>query len=651
MNGPLDAATLNQLHNSFRGGAIAQTSPQKTTKKKGNLLTNSLASIGGAGGGIGGAAGGAALGTMLLPGVGTVAGGLLGALLGGAAGGAAGTVGENALEGNTLGDNVAKNAAIEGVLSAGPLRLLKTGAKVGKAAATGGSLPDALVSGVGKVGKTAPVTAPASTNIKRTSAANRSAEGFGVKIGANAGGGKVVNADDADKLTDFITNKSQAYGGIRAGKPIEQARDAQNVYNNVVKQLDDSLANINRPLKPKEIQALTKSIDQKLIDDPNITGNTALADKFKSLVAKRDIKGLEKLRREYDDTAFTAAGKAGNTAKAAEAKALRDTIDEFVTPLSKDYKAVKGDYSLAKNARDTVSKANKDPMGIPLPVPSTGLRTISVGGQGVQGIKNKINAKLAGSSQNVQTGQGTAKNGLGKLPIATRTMLGTPLVNALSGQPQEAQAQDPLALQDELLGAGNSGLADALGGAGDLEQQTDTNPFSPANAEAAIQQILAGGGTMKDVKEYVGIVQAMQSLQPTAAKPLSAAAQKQQGTAQAGVNSLAEIETIIANGGVPKGTVVAGRGLLGGLGQNVLGTAAYDAAADNVADTMVRMRTGAAATKEELALYRRLLPQAFDSPEVIQQKLAAVRNYLGGLSSSQASPDADMQELMAGSAF
>lgn len=122
--------------------ATETAAPVAPTKKKPNFIQSMLPSIGGLGGGVaGGAAGGALAGTAILPGVGTVAGGLIGALLGGAAGGAAGKIAENKSLGDSAWHDVGKEAAVQGVLSAGPLRLFKgagAGAKV--LAGVGGEL-------------------------------------------------------------------------------------------------------------------------------------------------------------------------------------------------------------------------------------------------------------------------------------------------------------------------------------------------------------------------------------------------------------------------------------------------------------------------------------------------------------------------------
>lgn len=106
-----------------------QVQAAQPVQNKGNFFTHLLPTIAGTGGGIaGGAAGGALAGTAILPGIGTVAGGLLGALLGGAAGGAGGKVLENKVEHQALGNGVLGAGIENGVLSAGPLRLLKGGA-------------------------------------------------------------------------------------------------------------------------------------------------------------------------------------------------------------------------------------------------------------------------------------------------------------------------------------------------------------------------------------------------------------------------------------------------------------------------------------------------------------------------------------------
>lgn len=128
----LSAADLQAFH-----AVQLPTAAKAAPAAKGNFLTHLFPTVGGIVGGVGGGAlGGAAAGTAILPGIGTAAGGLIGALLGGAAGGAGGKVAENKVEDKGLGSGVVQQALEQGVLSAGPLRLLKAGK--GAAAAIGG---------------------------------------------------------------------------------------------------------------------------------------------------------------------------------------------------------------------------------------------------------------------------------------------------------------------------------------------------------------------------------------------------------------------------------------------------------------------------------------------------------------------------------
>src|SRR4051794_16066221 len=117
---------LNSLPDIQGWEQAFHTAPSQPAKKKASFLQSLLPSIGGLGGGVaGGAAGGALAGSAIFPGVGTAAGGLIGALLGGALGGAGGKVVENKMMGESTFHDVPKEAAIQGALSAGPLRLLK----------------------------------------------------------------------------------------------------------------------------------------------------------------------------------------------------------------------------------------------------------------------------------------------------------------------------------------------------------------------------------------------------------------------------------------------------------------------------------------------------------------------------------------------
>jgi hypothetical protein len=206
--------------NSVARDPVAPTAP-KSKKGSGNQnpLTawiSELSSLGGAGAG-------AAIGTAILPGVGTLIGGGLGAGIAGFEG----KLAENRIRDNQYDvGSAAREGGVDALFGAGPLKLGKLGASAAKSAVTSRALPEALMAAqdtvAGRVGGQA--------------AAQRSAQGFGVKVGGGTGQ-NVVTPDKADAVTQFIKTGAQKYGGIKPGAPINQARDAQAVHNKVISAL------------------------------------------------------------------------------------------------------------------------------------------------------------------------------------------------------------------------------------------------------------------------------------------------------------------------------------------------------------------------------------------------------------------------------
>lgn len=615
--------------NSYLSRGKAQ--PKKAGGLRGAALS-ALPIVGGAAGTVlGGVAG------SVLPGAGNIAG----AVGGGAVGSGLGEFLRQKLSGEAENGIDKGNIVQEGLFGAVPG--IGKGIQAARAAKAGKTAVD-----VTKTAQTTEAAMQARKGLKgrvQSTAQQASQEGMGLTVGQSAGRGKVLTPDKADELQDFITNRSQQYGGIRAGKPIDQARDAQNVYKNVTKSLDDTLTQINRPVTPQETLRIAQAARVRVVDNPAIVGTTKTLDKFekKIQVAGADVVKLEKIRREADDLAFTSAG-AGKTSVAAQAHAVRDAIDEFITPLSGDYKAIKGDYTLARDALEATSKANKSAKGFKVPFVG-----VEIGKQTIPGVKNKVAAKLSGAGAPTPppTGTPSFRPFLGQVTKATIPQAGTRLAgSALFGTPfvnTEVQPSDQVTLATPTPDTAT------VGNVPQLPQDTaGTITFSdPARVEQAYLQALAAGDTETAKALIKGFELFGQTGGGAAAKPLSAEASKVIATANSGLQSLEQLEQMIESGGVPTGTTIPGRGLFGGAGQAVLGTSGFDAAADNVADAMVRARTGAAATKEELALYRRLLPQAFDPPEVRQQKMQTVRDYFTSIANRTGSTGTDLEQLAA----
>lgn len=610
---------LNRIKLQF-DAAQAQAKPQQPQKKKvggiRGLLAGALPLVGGAVG--------ATLGSVVAPIAGTAVGGSVGS-------GAGAFLKQKLLGEDTNIGEIGKEAALGAVpgVAKGAASLFK-----GARSAMGGVKAADATTDALKVTPTAQTTEQAmlqkSPAIRKT-ASNASKEGYGLTVGQSAGRGKVLTPGDVDETYNFITQGSKKYGGIRPGKPIDQARDAQNVFNNVTRSLDETLSKIDRPLRAEEPVNIAASIISKVKDNPAVTKATTTAEKFAAKIQKaKSIKELEAVRREADDLAYTASG-ARKTSAAAQAKAVREAIDEFVSPLSPEYKAIKGDYTLASDALEVTSKANKNAEGFRLPVIGQ-----EVFKQGLPGLKNKINAKTAGTSDGTPP-PGTPPTQGGGVPTGFRPYVkpaiqqgvSRALVSPFLAAPEQEQEEPQIDQQ----------LPPLIDEASTAPTEQESAFSNEENVQKAYLQALAAG----DKETASLILNGYEMFGKSKEKPLSAEAAKTVGTANSGLASLDMLTGLIESGGVPKGTTIPGRGLLGGVGQNILGTSSFDAAADNVADAMVRMRTGAAATKEELALYRRLLPQAFDPPEVQQQKIDSVRNYFNSISNRTGSAGTDMQ--------
>lgn len=179
---------------------------------------------------------------------------------------------------------------------------------------------------------------------------------------------------------------------------------------------------------------------------------------------------------------------------------------------------------------------------------------------------------------------------------------------------------------------------------------TESTPFAPENLESSIQQILANGGSMKDASEFIGLAEALQKIRSSgqaATKPMSAESAKVVSNAQSGLQSLDALEsTLSSDPGVLRKTGLPGRSLLGGALGNALGTASYDNLSRNILDVITRLRTGAALTAAEEKFYKNQLPQALDTPEVVQQKLGMFRDLFGSVVQKTGQGGTDQSSLV-----
>lgn len=657
---------------TFSAPVVAQAQTPQPQAPKGNFLSHILPTIGGiAGGGFGGAAGGALIGTGILPGVGTAVGGLLGALLGGAAGGAGGKVVENKLEGQALGNGVAGSAIENGVFSAGPLRLLKAGrAGVGALrAGTGAARAGADVAAPGLADALTTATAAP----LKTSLAGK-ADAFGNKMLSKsifpgvidkpmsratdpAGTTQKLLSMGLNKSTDVertaqavtgsdgLLNKAVAGAVAKAG-PLDVAHlpgviDASTAESGLVASQAKALnaqiratTNLIDPSNPesalKAMRAL-KTKQQEYLGKGNTYHMANSEDKLRAEV-------INKVHSNIEDTLYNKAGANAN-------------ISSVLTPeLNQQLLALHpGNAQWAQHVKDNIMSAKSvgDLRSAQAPFvnasrifENTAANQFSVGGQVVNNTNSlkgmAVDAATNLVKQPVQRVVGNAAKSAA--PLLSGGANG--LLSALSA-PTTKQIVRNGVLGNAITGMASPDTASAMGMNGQAtdptsqinssnindygtqnspapQQPANNSIFAPENAQANIQKILAGGGKMKDVVQYISLVDSLQKLSPTQAKPLTGTQAQQANNAQSGLDSLATLKQQLQK----DPSIQKKAGLPGGsLTQSLTGTGTYKAAINNATDVIGRLRSGGAIGAEEQKNFIRLLPQTFDDSQTVSYKL------------------------------
>jgi len=637
-------ATTYDDYTKARGGKERSVKKESKPGGLGGFLSSLLPTGGGVGGALAGAAGGAALGSAV-PIVGTAIGGLLGAIAGGAGGSAVGKFGQNALEGKQdLGEGVGEEALIGGLTSTpitGGLKLLKGAAKA------------PFVEGAFKKG----------AQEAGASAIPKMATGLREKAGAElANAGEVaskpgllnrIQTTGSDMRRD-VAGTSRVSDSYTRELDLLDALErnglkgsASNQYKNIDKSIGKLSEGINAELSVIKNSVprsdTVNSLRTRVLDEiPEDAMFTRELDRSLSRISKNaandiDAKELFAIKQEVGNrlgNAFKKLERGGNlTTKEEVDMALWKQLDNEITTLAPTVKQATLDQSKLIAARPALQKQSEKTAGIPLlGVKSKTLERMSQSGRDVvgraatgKGIIGRATADAASKAE-IPAGQGI----LGA--VTRESLLGTRPSMGAEAMPDEALALDETALAGAELGA---------------EEQVDETAQLQERIKAAALQALAAGDT-KGLDSIMQVASLLQSFAPAQEKPMSAEASKVVGNANSGLDSLSQLENIIAGQGgeVSKATLVPGRDLFGNLGSNVLGTAEFDNASKNLADVITRLRTGAALTDSEEKFYKAQLPQAFDSPEVIQQKLGTFRDLFQSVASRTGTSGTDIQSAV-----
>ena len=596
-----------------QAGIVPGATPDTGVSGRGGFLTSLISE--------GGAAAGAGVGTAILPGIGTIAGAGLGALLG------------RLTENKVRDDEFNLGSALgEAALSAGTASIMPAyrGFKAVKGAKALGQTDDLLrVFTDGFKSLPAPNTLAKGLDKASKNAATRS---FRFKPSQMT---KFKDATGVD-IADFI--KSNKLVGLSP----DDIDGVLTKFNQTFGQLADDIGEVSVDVARKNFDDAIKPLlnSSNLVDQRIGQLASEQADEIITNWGKHNTGTLVNRLKGTFDAQTSWASRIANPDRASVSStiggALRNTVreasgDDVLKELGKKLQGL----NLLQDFAQTQANLGRGSLTLGL----TDLLAIGGGGAigGVPGgvgglaLKRGINSRAAQSA--LSSALSGASTAAGKIPagvgnfgseLGRQLLARTPGQLTANQQPQTEEQQ----LQQIIEQVGQPGIV--------TQQQVDTL------VSEALLDVLRAGGTMDEAQEVAAIIPLLiQSRGITVQQPdtglgslppgldVGTVSAKDFSNAMSGLQAVDTIEQMImSDPNVVTRTATPGRGLpvIGGYIANATDTADYDAQGYNIADTLLRIRTGAQANESEIRnLQTQLMPRAGDTPEVIQQKLDALR--------------------------
>lgn len=224
-----------------------------------------------------------------------------------------------------------------------------------------------------------------------------------------------------------------------------------------------------------------------------------------------------------------------------------------------------------------------------------------------------------------------------------------------AGNPEEQMLNELLAagttdfnaLADQVYGGGRaqmSGVAgEMMGGSGGSPQDFGMQYSSNDLFNAAIQAFQAGDSKSSDqfiqlanlaAQQEAAMAKAQKASQGGGMNVTKVTAQ-QYGLAQSGASALQSLKGLLQEDpSVLNRAATPGRSLpiVGGFISNAAGTGDFDAIGYNIADSILRLRTGATANESEVRkLQAQIIPRAGDSAQTVQTKIRQIEEIFGGV--------------------
>lgn len=496
-------------------------------------------------------------------------------------------------------------------------------------------------------------------------------------------GGKLTNASNDlvvknFRLTPSQLNNYRAKFGEDASQTIKKyklvGKDADTIGENAIKPLQGEFDTISKQIPTLPTADVLKAFKTKYqplvnsaVEDKQVIGQQlkqqadTLAKKYGAEIPSSELAAL---RQEFDSLVNYTA-QAANPARYGVNKlsadairtSLQQTADKAGLKASNGmtFKEVGKELSKLRELTGNIAKQEQLGRGS-LPVGLGNLPGAVVGSAG--GVPGALVGAVGGNIVNSPTGRRAIAGGAEKLgaKLTESAAKNKPFgVGSVAGRIAPVGVASALAqpsLENSAMAANttttptnipsNSSI-DALYNTGEqMSTPESQNPYPQANLMYDLQRDPA------NADKYIAYFKALQEAFPESTK--SSLTSTQATRAAAAQNALQDIPLI--EEAIQSGKLGGAKALPGadtGIGRRLLGTENLDAALFNIADNILRARSGAAAPEAEVKRFvNTFLPGPLDSEEAKRAKLArAVRELQGFVNPQEASAGTLEEALMA----
>lgn len=599
-------APSTQPRARWQNGQFVLDDEQGQPKKKKNFWLDQISTAGGILGGIGG--------SFIAPLAGTAAGA--------GAGSALGETIENALTGESLTKNVAREGALGAVFGVGPIRGLKALGGAGKAALAGKGVVEGARQAAGQTIRGAAGKAVTGAGddllIKQFRFTPTQLKNFKSKFGEDAS--QVIKKYGFKNADDVVTK------GI---EPLQQQFD--DLVTSIPSVSKDTLA---KSLKSKYEPLLKSGVEDSVALGKSLRGQSnTLLKKYGDVI---DAKELNSIRREFDSLVnYTerAANPARYGVNKRAADAIRSTLQKADPTGS--LKGVGKELQKLNQFADNAAKQAQLGRGS-LPGGLSNLLGGSVGGGAFggplgaaggyigtaavnSGPGRRALASGAGAIGNklTQAGAKSAARGLSTGAIGTRVGGAGALRGMAGGVPDTSEEELERGGLEDALMSGEQGFGEGMGA------PVEQSPYSKENLMADIQR------DPENAEEYFQTYQMYQEIfaPPEASqKPLNQGQQERADLIQALDNTEGLMEGGSINYG-PLGSRIEGiKGMFNAADPETL---AFKNTVSGLRAAITKARAGASLTPGELKMLAQYTPSDTDSEQVVRSKLAQLRALYG----------------------